>query len=153
MACIEYLNRYNTPDDICLRVVPITARWKRGFEAAKKASLDSDGRYPSEKTGAAIFHGSRLLSSGHNQYTKTIPDNVFSEYVMTIHAEQCAINKIRHYEYKAKLICYVVRMNTSGGLVVSKPCNMCISYLQKHGVDLVRFINSDGIPEEMLLQN
>lgn len=147
----DYANRYNTPDNICLRVMPMTARWKRGFDAAKKASLESDGRYPSEKTGASVFHGARLLASGSNQYSKTIPNNVCGHYVTTIHAEQCAINKIRHYEYNAKLICYVVRMNTSGGLVVSKPCNMCISYLQKHGVELIRFINAEGFAEEMAI--
>lgn len=150
--CIEYINRYNTPDNICLRIMPMTARWKRGFEAAKKASYESDGRYPSERTGAAIYHGSRLLSSGCNQYTKTIPSNVLpNKFVTTIHAEQCAINKIRHYEYDAKLICYVVRVDTSGRYVVSKPCNMCIKYLQKHGVEIVRFINTDGVPEEMFI--
>lgn len=148
----EYANRYNTPDDIHLRIMPITARWKKGFEAARRASLDSDGKYPSEKTGSAIFHGARLLAVGNNLYHKTLPANVKKgQYIVTLHAEQQAVNRIRHRELKTKLICYVVRMNNFGDLVVSKPCNMCIAYLQKYGVSVVRFINSDLLAEEMSL--
>lgn len=151
MYCSYGINRYNTPDDVSLRVVPMTARWIKGFDTAKKMIAQSNGKHPGRRMGAAIFCGSRFLGGGANAYQKTNPDNAFGSTTVSLHAEQVAVTKIKHYEYTTKLICYVVRLNTSDEFVISKPCTMCIKYLQKHGVSIIRFINKDGDAEEMLL--
>lgn len=151
-------NRYSlNGHEVFIKTKPLTTRWKRGFEAARAASLASDGKSVGEKMGAALFQGARLLSTGHNLYAKTKPGNshrmdngvVFNT---SVHAEQMAIDKIKHYDYSnAKLTVYVVRLDMSGNFVLSKPCDICVSYMKEHGIKVARFINEKGMPEEMVL--
>ena len=155
--CYTSENRYKINDSsIYIKTKPITNRWLRGFNAAKNAIVETGGKPLRHCLGAAIFHGNRLLSNGTNGY-KTKPENVVSkedgsEYYVTCHAEQIAVDGIKHYGYdesNTKLIMYVVRVNSSNMFVTSKPCNMCIDYMKRYGIKLVRFINDKGIPEEM----
>ena len=136
---------------------PITCRWTRGFKAAMEASKHSDGDSSRDRLGAAIFHGNRLLASGCNSYSKTKPGNVGtrpdgSEFPVSLHAEQCAVDKIKYQEQAGKLILYTARINALGQYVSSKPCNMCIEYLRKYNIKIVRFINELGVPEEMRIK-
>lgn len=142
-------------------LVPIsremTNRWQRCFEIAKAASEHSDGKFPRDRMGAAIFSGSRLLSVGFNQYAKSRPGNIGLKkngrtFLISIHAEQSALSKIKYRDYSSnKLICYIVRLNSVGDFTSSKPCNMCIDHLKNHGIKNVRFINESGNPEELIL--
>lgn len=149
--------RYKYDDEVCYRRYSgLTDRWVRGFEAAKNASTHSDGYAVRDRMGAAIFHGRRVLSVGHNTYQKTKPGNLAIKadgkiHTLSLHAEQMAVNRIRHYEYSSKLICYVVRVNAFGQYVTSKPCRMCLNYLKEHNIQIVRFINEVGLPEEIRL--
>lgn len=132
----------------------LTSRWKRGFEAAKNASSLSDGKSVGEKMGAAVFQGSILLSTGYNLYAKTKPGNSYklngAVFDTSIHAEQMAIDKIRHYDYSnTKLTVYIVRLDVNGDFVVSRPCSSCVSYMKQYGIRIARFINETGSPEEM----
>ena len=142
--CYSSKNRYKINQSaVYITTRPLTNRWKRGFEAAKSAITELEGKPLRHCLGAAIFHGNRLLSTGVNG-VKTKPENVVSnldgsEYCVTRHAEQAAVDGIRHrYEDEnLKLIMYVVRVSARNKLVTSKPCNLCI--------------DEQGIPEEMTL--
>jgi len=137
--------------------ITVTNRWEKGFEAAKAAALCSPvwDKRPKAKLGAVIYSGSRLLAAGYNQQGKTSPGSVVTtpvkQFSLNVHAEHSAILKIRYRadNFKSKLICYVVRLNTVGGFATSKPCNECIRKLREAGVGIVRFHNQLGQPEEI----
>jgi len=134
----------------------LTKHWIRGFEAAKEASFLGDAETQSHRMGAVIYKGSTLLAVGHNMYGKSKPGNTFVEangktHNKSVHAEQVAVDQIKHYEYKAKLILYIVRLNSEGKYVSSSPCDMCIDYMRQHGIKFVRFINRQGNPQELAL--
>ena len=151
-STISESDRYNNYEVISIER-PITRRWIQGFETAKAAMVYSDGFKARDKMGAAIFCGSRLLSIGFNQYSKT--DGTIktkTPFLFSIHAEKAALSKIKYRNYSdLKLICYVVRMNSKNQFVISKPCNNCIEALQNFGVHSIRFINAKGNAEEILL--
>ena len=39
---------------------------------------------------------------------------------------------------------FVIRVNNTGNLVNSKPCNTCIYYMQLYGIKSVYYSNEDG---------
>ena len=150
-------NRYKINETtVFVRTKPLTQRWVRGFMIAKSAIVEVEGKPLRHSLGAAIFHGNRLLATGSNG-VKSKPENVVnkldgSEYYVSCHAEQVCCDGIKHYGYdesNTKLIMYVVRVSHNNKFVTSKPCNMCIDYMRKYGIKLVRFINEHGLPEEM----
>lgn len=136
----------------------LTRRWIRGFDIALAASLESDGTTPGTRMGAALFSGNRLLSTGYNLYSKTRPGNTHKKdngiiYNTSTHAEQMAIDGIKHYDYSnVKLILYVARVDKEGNYTVSRPCDICIATMRKHGINVVRFMNHSGQPEEILIK-
>ena len=142
---------------VYIRAKTLTSRWKRGFEAAISALTESDGKCPGEKMGASVFHGARLLSTGFNLYSKTKPGNshrLDSGFVFdsSIHAEQMAIDRIKHYDYNnKKLTLYIARVDGNGKMACSRPCSVCVDYMKEHGIKVARFINEHGAPEEMVI--
>ena len=155
-------NRYTINDSsVFITSKPLTGRWIKGFKAAQEAIVYSKGKCPGSCLGAAIFNGNRLLATGFNTKTKTKPHNVVIKtdgtgYSITTHAEQAAVDKVKYIiseeSYNSiRLIMYVVRLNAFGKFVCSKPCNMCRDYIKQYGIKTVRFINDNGLPEEMTL--
>lgn len=151
-------NRYKiNKSTVYIKVKPLTKRWITGFHAAKEAISYSEDKCPGAFLGAAIFHGNRLLCVGNNTLGKSKPGNTViredgTGYDITTHAEQACVDKIKYREGNTtNLIMYVVRVNAEGAFVNSKPCNMCVDYMRKYGIKLVRFINKNGIPEELKL--
>ncbi len=146
------LNRFTT----YISVKPLTRRWITGFNAAKQAIIYSENRCPGHYMGSAIFHGNRLLATGNNLIDKSKPGNVVikedgTEYSISCHAEQAAIDKIKYRDNNTNLIMYVVRVSSLGKFVNSRPCNMCLDYMRTYGIKTVRFINKNGVPEELKL--
>jgi len=119
--------------------------WKRGFEAARVASLDSVAPHLARKVGAALFGGSILLALGHNTYGQSHPD---SQLLCNVHAEHRALLRRQYYEGRG-LIMYVFRQLASGAQACSKPCANCIGLMRIAGVRAVRFINDRGKAEEI----
>jgi len=151
-------NRYIiNKSTVFIKVKSLTKRWVTGFSAAKDAIVYSEGKCPGHFLGSAIFHGNRLLCVGNNTLGKSKPGNTVikengTEYNISCHAEQAAVDKIKHREGNTtNLIMYVVRVNSEGAFVNSRPCNMCLDYMKKYGIKTVRFINKLGIPEELKL--
>lgn len=103
------------------------------------------------KVGAALFAKSTLLSIGFNTYDVTHPDSYRNhEFHRNIHAEHRAIIKRRHYE-NGNLIMYVWRERADGSPGNCRPCHTCQTLLRDAGVKRVRFINSAGKFEELVL--
>jgi deoxycytidylate deaminase len=102
--------------------------------------------------GAAIFQGSKLIAVGYNFYGKSKPGNTCIHngkvHNKSLHAEQMAIDQIKHYNYASKLTLYVVRLDGNGDYTCSAPCNICLDYMRKYKIKRVRFINFEGKPEE-----
>lgn len=152
-------NRYKINDSSkAIQVKPLTKRWVKGFEAASLAAEKSNGKTKGMRLGAAIFHGNRFLSSGWNLFGKTKPGNTHRSsrghiYNTATHAEQMAIDQIKHYDYSnAKLILYVTRTSAVNKMVCSRPCNICMDYMKEYGIRIVRFINEQGVPEELVIK-
>ena len=76
--------------------------WKRGFDAARAASVHSNGPMPGQKLGAALYAGSTLLSTGFNQWNKTHPNSKFKNYHGNTHAEVMSIIRRWHYNLLKK---------------------------------------------------
>lgn len=152
-----YANRYQINDnDYYIKSAQLTKSWIRGFEVAKEASVNSDLKPSGIKLGAAIFSSGRLLAVGYN-LSKTRPENVHRNkfgvlFHTSTHAEQMAIDQIKHRDLsRMKLTIYVARVTSDGKYGTSKPCASCIKSMKECGIKIVRFINENGIPEEMVL--
>lgn len=127
---------------------------KRGFEYAMRASLESEWYQTRDRMGATIFAGNRLIATGSNSLVKSKPGNRFTkvltngkvvEYMKSIHAEQAALVKIKHYEYeRQKLSMFVYRENSKGIMSASFPCPMCQEALRKSDISVVYFITPDN---------
>ncbi len=133
----------------------LPSRLQRGFETARAASKYSDGFCTRDKMGASIFAGSRLLSIGFNQYSKSRPSNKFIhvvnnkiiEFYKAIHAEQAAIDKIKYSTnyINSKLILYVYRETAEGLPAASAPCLLCQQTIKQTDlISIVRFFTPNG---------
>jgi len=121
--------------------------WKRGFETAKAASLNSIAPRHARKVGAALFSGSVLLSLGHNSYNHGHPKASWN-----IHAEHRALLRRQHYDVNGRgLILYVYREVRSGAAACSRPCRNCQILLREAGVRVVRFVNESGQFDQLAL--
>lgn len=120
----------------------------RGFEVAKVASLQSNARH-SRKVGAALYAGSILLSVGYNSYGMTHPEAAKHK---NIHAEHRALIRRRYHPNNRYLTIYIYRENANGIPSCSRPCDNCLSLLADAGVKTVRYINLEGIIEEMTIR-
>jgi tRNA(Arg) A34 adenosine deaminase TadA len=130
--------------------------WKRGFDAARAASLLSNGSTPGYKLGAALYSGSTLLSIGHNVWGKTTPHSKRSDYEGNTHAEVMALVKRWHYDNPSNLIIYVSRTTMDNrrryySQGCSRPCANCLAVLTMAGVRRIRFFDEEGIAKEIKL--
>lgn len=132
----------------------LPARLKRGFEAAKAASVCSDGYQVRDRMGTAIFAGSRLLAVGFNQFHKSRPgnkfikvvDNKIVEFYRATHSEQAVLDRIKYSENysNSKLILYIYRETADGMPSASAPCLMCQQVIKNSAVSIVRFFTMSG---------
>jgi deoxycytidylate deaminase len=120
----------------------MTKAWKRGFDAAKAASLYSNAKH-SRRVGASLFSNSTLLAVGFNTYAFTHPRSKWN-----MHAEMRAIIRRQYYNDR-KSVLYVYREKADGTPACSKPCAFCSIMIREAGIKTVRFINDKGLPEEI----
>lgn len=127
--------------------------WQRGFDAAIAASLHSTGPTIGMKLGAALYAGSKLLSIGFNDFTRTHTNYQFETYNGNIHAEAMTLIRRWHYEKPKNLILYIARITTNPEQTIvqcgcSRPCNICMKLIRNYGVRRIRFYDEFGIPCE-----
>jgi len=130
--------------------------WRRGFQAARAASLLSNGPTLGAKLGAALYAGSNLLSVGYNDWFKTTPHTRNATYNGNTHAEAMALIKRWHYDHSGNLILYVWRsttdpQQTQTGNGCSRPCASCMNLIRLAGVRRIRFFDEQGVPNEIKL--
>lgn len=122
----------------------------RGFETALAASLLSSAPRRGLCMGAALFHGSRLLSVGANRWT-THPASNNEDFTRSLHAEHVALLRRWHYDAPSRMTLYVARKREDGTLGCSKPCANCMALARLAGVRRVWFYNHKGQSEEVTL--
>ena len=110
----------------------------RGFSWAKKAAECST--HPQYRVGAALYKGSRLISTGWNS-TKT-------------HSRSNGRRKGYHAEFSALIgsskvdtagaTIYVTRVYKDGSFAIARPCKHCRKMLESAGVKTVWYTDRDG---------
>lgn len=132
----------------------LSKSWERGFEAARAASLHSNGPQCGYRLGAALYAGSILLAFGFNDWHKTNPnaDNIL--YNSNTHAEAMCLVRRCHYDNPKNLILYISRSTTNSRQTkkenaCSRPCKNCMGLIKTAGVRRIRFYDEDGIAVEV----
>ena len=99
--------------------------------------------YHPYRVGAVLFHGARILSSGHNEIRSNPIHIKYKKYAEALHAEQACLiglnwNKLRNCSI------LIVRLNISGNLSLAKPCSMCSQLISYVGLKYVYYSNRNG---------
>lgn len=90
--------------------------------------------------GAVIFKGSRIISSGHNQFRScTIPIR-YRRRDDTLHAEQDAVKGVNWSKLNGSSI-LIVRLNMSGNFSLAFPCEYCLSTLKYVKIKWIYYTN------------
>jgi deoxycytidylate deaminase len=116
---------------------------ERGLSVALAASLLSSAPRRGLCMGAALFHGSRLLSVGANRWT-THPASNNEGFTRSLHAEHVALLRRWHYDAPSRMTLYVARKREDGTLGNSKPCDNCVRLCKLAGVRRIYFYNKYG---------
>mgnify|MGYP001561094154 CR=1 FL=1 len=123
--------------EICL-----TKARSRYIDRAVKAALTSTyGRF---RHGAVLVSGGRVINSGYNKPNFCSFAERFREAPgpATFHAEiDCIYNVSKEHLTGAAV--YVVRLDTSDKLRMSRPCDMCLNVLRFCGVTKVYYSDND----------
>lgn len=123
----------------------------RGLSVALAASLLSNAPRVGLRLGAALYHGSRLLSVGANRWS-THPDSDNNDvFCRSLHAEHCALVRRQHYDAPSRMTLYVARRREDGSMGCSKPCQNCTALARLAGVRRVWFYDQNGQAKEVLL--
>lgn len=135
----------------------LSKSWRRGFEAAAAISEYSTGHMLGMRLGAALYSGRNLLSLGFNDWFQTHPLSMKEEHPKNLHAEHAALLKRRHYDNPNNLTMYVYRAKINPQshlmeLACSRPCANCMVMMSVANVRRVRFINENGIPDELIIR-
>lgn len=123
----------------------------RGFSVALAASMLSTAPRAGLRLGAALYHGSRLLSIGANRWSTHPASDNNEEFCRSLHAEHCALVRRQHYDAPNRMTLYVARRRDDGTLGCSKPCANCMALARLAGVRRVWFYDAAGKPEEITL--
>lgn len=124
---------------------------ERGMSVALAASLLSNAPRCGLRLGAALYHGSRLLSIGTNKWHSHPASDNNETFCRSLHAEHCALVRRQHYDVPSRMTMYVARRREDGTLGCSKPCPNCMVLARLAGVRRVWFYNAAGKPEEITL--
>jgi len=103
--------------------------------AVHAASLSDSEYFP---TGAVVFKGRRVLGTGRNFTTKTHPKSRTRR--QAIHAE---LDLERRSDLSGRSV-LVVRLLSSGGLGLAKPCLHCERLLREAKVEEVYYSDREG---------
>lgn len=126
------------------------------FNAAKEVSKLSN--HPRAKLGCVVVEHGRIISSGHNSFTKTHPlqkklDKIRFDEDSTakVHAEVAALLPLINSRIDLnKASIYVYRAYKNGELACARPCAGCMSLIKQCGIKKVYYSTSDGYAVEDL---
>ena len=95
------------------------------------------------KVGAVIFKGKRIISSGHNGSRHCRIHPRYQDYPNSLHAEQDALIGMDWNNVRGCNI-IVIRVNPSGKLAESRPCDKCYELLKYVGIKKVYYSLATG---------
>lgn len=95
------------------------------------------------RIGAVIFKGSRIISSGKNEFKNSGVPYKYRKTKLSIHAEQAALEGIDWRKLKGCSI-FVIRVNRSGKISMAYPCEYCIKTLNHVGIRWIYYTNRNG---------
>ena len=102
------------------------------------------------KHGAVLVKKGKIIQSGRNQYCGMERIRHFNSRIWSIHAEMNVLGGLPRNITKGTDI-MVVRVNSLGDIVNSKPCHICMSMIQSAGCRKVFYSNDEGkISSEMV---
>ena len=102
------------------------------FQEAYNQALKSEMNF---NHGSVLIHRGKIVGRGYNTYF-----NTNSSEKNSVHAEVSAIldglKKVNHEDLKrCELV--IIRVNTQGNVVNSKPCDKCTKFINKLGIKKV----------------
>jgi cytidine deaminase len=97
--------------------------------------------------GAVLVKDGKIIGSGRNRYSCSIPIGENTRGRSSVHAEEAAI---RHTKNCGNARMYVVRV-ASYGLANSKPCIRCQNLMKNFKIEKVIYSTKTGGTESMFL--
>ena len=95
------------------------------------------------KHGAVLVKKGKIIQSGRNQYCGMERIRHFNSRIWSIHAEMNILAGLpRNMTRGADIM--VVRVNSRGDIVNSKPCHICMSMIKNAGCRKVFYSNDMG---------
>tara|TARA_R110002074_G_scaffold122218_4_gene256872 strand:+ start:1007 stop:1384 length:378 start_codon:yes stop_codon:yes gene_type:complete len=96
------------------------------------------------KHGAVVVKKGKIIQSGRNQYCSMDRIKHFTSHrIWSIHAEMNVLMGLpKHITKNADI--YVVRVNSVGDIVNSKPCSICMSMILKSGIKTIHYSNDEN---------
>lgn len=111
---------------------------KKSIEEAENSD------HPIYKIGAVVFKGSRIFGSGHNSYRSSSIPMKYKRFSHTLHAEQAAIKNTTNWEDLRGSSIIVIRINKSGNISKSYPCEYCMRTILFVGIKKLYFFDRKG---------
>ena len=125
------------------------------LNCAKQISTQSNHRY---KIGCVVVSGHRIISSGCNSDTKTMPiqakldsEHFNCECAGKVHAEtEALLYFIRHHISLNGATLYTYRERKDGTYGCARPCHRCMQLIKLVGIRKIVYTTNDGVAKEKL---
>jgi deoxycytidylate deaminase len=143
----------------------ITDRDLKFFEVAKSmAALSTWSDEVASQVGAVIVLRNEIVATGFNRNKGNLVHGIFSQMVdrpeaYVAHAETSALNNLfrkpsgswfvtEKERREAKLMKLYVYRETTHGIAMAKPCNICTAAIKYFGIGTVCYSTKDGFVME-----
>ena len=125
------------------------------INCAKQISIQTNHKH---KIGCVIVSGHRIIGSGHNSDTKTVPLQAMldskhfqCECSGKVHAEtEALLPFVRHHVSLAGATIYTFRQRKDGTYGCARPCPRCMQVIKMVGIKKLVYTTNDGIAKEKL---
>ena len=121
-------------------------------------SMSKFSNHPKYKIGCVIVRGHRIISSGCNSNTKTMPiqakvdsEHFNCECTGKVHAEtEALLYFIRHHIDLNGATLYTYRERKDGDYGLAKPCPRCMQLIKLVGIKKLVYTTNGGMAKEKL---
>ncbi len=111
------------------------------YKAAMKSEMN-------HRHGCIITYGGNIISSGYNHCYKKYNSNncEYLKFKYSVHAEICAIKKIKNKTILKKCTLYVIRIKNNQccgtySIEYGYPCEHCMKIINKYKINFKNIIN------------
>lgn len=134
----------------------MNAKERRYFNIADSVAQLSD--HPRAKLGCVVINKGKIISSGHNSFTKTHPlqkqldkRRFNAESTGKVHAETSALLPlINSHTDLSKAEVYVSRKLKDSSIAMARPCASCMALIKSCGISKIHYTTADGYATETL---